>query len=80
MSDPLRKYDFCSVCGKEHSDANLKALALRRFEQLACSPECREADTKRRYACCDKAVQIPCVCSYAFRCPEHGERHVGTHD
>lgn len=33
-----------------------------------------------RYACCHRAVQIPCVCAFAFTCPEHGDRHVGSHD
>lgn len=30
--------------------------------------------------CCDKAEILPCVCAFAFACPKHGERHVGTHD
>jgi hypothetical protein len=31
-------------------------------------------------ACCEKAVWLPCVCAKSFRCPEHGDRHMGTHD
>lgn len=31
-------------------------------------------------ACCEKAVPTFCVCTWSFRCPEHGERHHGTHD
>jgi hypothetical protein len=30
--------------------------------------------------CCPKAKWIDCVCSVAFKCPEHGQRHIGTHD
>lgn len=30
--------------------------------------------------CCDLAKSIMCVCERAWSCPEHGERHVGTHD
>lgn len=33
-----------------------------------------------RYACCPQAVPIPCVCAFAFTCPEHGDRHIGSHD
>lgn len=30
--------------------------------------------------CCEKAHSIPCVCTAAWRCPEHGDTHVGSHD
>lgn len=31
--------------------------------------------------CCDKAQQgTNCVCSFNTICPDHGERHHGTHD
>lgn len=30
--------------------------------------------------CCLKAKRFSCVCREAVRCPEHGERHHGTHD
>lgn len=32
------------------------------------------------YACCDKAVKWPCVCSAHIDCVEHGDKHHGTHD
>lgn len=31
-------------------------------------------------ACCHLATHKGCVCAYAFDCPLHGERHIGTHD
>lgn len=49
-------------------------------------PSLSEFDAKRRaenilsMACCDKARSINCVCAYSFICPEHGERHIGSHD
>lgn len=30
--------------------------------------------------CCKLAKPMFCVCAYAFDCPEHGQRHYGTHD
>ena len=30
--------------------------------------------------CCLLAVEVPCVCSRHWRCPEHGDRSYGTHD
>jgi hypothetical protein len=31
-------------------------------------------------ACCPYAVSIECVCFKAFKCPIHGETHIGSHD
>jgi hypothetical protein len=31
-------------------------------------------------ACCPRATALKCVCAYAYSCPDHGERHNGTHD
>lgn len=31
-------------------------------------------------ACCPKAVPMFCVCMHSYRCPEHRETHIGTHD
>jgi len=31
-------------------------------------------------ACCPLAEPINCVCTYAFKCQVHGEKHIGTHD
>lgn len=33
-----------------------------------------------QYQCCEKAVQLSCVCNVAMKCPEHGEKHIGTHE
>jgi len=30
--------------------------------------------------CCPKATWLDCVCSIAFKCPDHGTKHIGTHD
>ena len=30
--------------------------------------------------CCPKATWLQCACHEAFTCPEHGEKHIGTHD
>lgn len=73
------KFKVCRVCGK-NVDADTLASALRRLEVPVCSPECRTLETKRVYACCEKAEFTPCVCLYSFQCHEHGERHIGTHD
>lgn len=32
------------------------------------------------FACCPKAAPLPCVCAFAYSCPEHGDTHIGTHD
>lgn len=34
----------------------------------------------RPQACCEKAQPLQCVCAYAYTCPEHGDKHNGTHD
>ena len=38
----------------------------------------RKCSDPRR--CCDKAINFFCVCALSFLCPEHGSRHIGTHD
>ncbi len=30
--------------------------------------------------CCEKARRAECVCALMWSCPDHGERHIGTHD
>lgn len=33
--------------------------------------------------CCGEALELqgfPCVCAYVTECPEHGERHWGSHE
>lgn len=75
----IQKYRVCRNCGKP-LDAERFAYALWRFQNDICSTECLQAETKKRYACCDKAELMPCVCMYSYRCPVHGETHIGTHD
>jgi hypothetical protein len=31
-------------------------------------------------ACCAKARRLQCVCRACFDCPDHGTRHIGSHD
>lgn len=31
-------------------------------------------------ACCPRAHALQCVCAYAYECPDHGTRHMGTHE
>jgi hypothetical protein len=30
-------------------------------------------------ACCELATPMYCVCMFSCECPEHGEKHLGTH-
>ncbi len=73
------KYLTCRHCNKPVNDETL-AFAYWRHEQGICSSECLRAEQLKRFACCEKATQKGCVCLYATTCPEHGERHNGTHD
>lgn len=72
-------YKYCRVCGKELS----KDLILQSFRNLykeVCSMECHHKEIKKQFACCEKAEFLPCVCTWSFRCAEHGDTHIGTHD
>lgn len=75
----VNKYTKCRHCNKPVSDEIL-AFSYWKHEQGICSSECLRAEQLKRFACCEKATQIGCVCLYATTCPEHGERHNGTHD
>lgn len=84
MRDKLKPFDYdhCRVCGVEVSDA-MKAHARRMVQDATClSPACTWKELVAHFGCCDKAEPLGrmCVCAYAFSCPVHGERHVGTHD
>ena len=49
--------------------------------RLCAEERARALETRDKPgACCKLAVPIPCVCAYAYKCSEHGETHVGTHD
>jgi len=71
--------DNCKICHKPLPDL-VKERAHRDIEEKTCSPECRMVDYIRRYACCEKAKPMQCVCAHAFTCPDHGSMHIGTHD
>ena len=32
------------------------------------------------HACCEKAVRVYCVCRVSYKCPDHGQKCVGSHD
>lgn len=35
----------------------------------------------RHYGCCHKATYGGfCVCRFVISCPDHGTKHIGTHD
>jgi hypothetical protein len=52
---------------------------------VASGPSTVEAiDPSLRWRCCPKAVRSAldyfCTCACVTECPDHGERHHGTHD
>lgn len=66
-----------SVRGYSYREARAWTDALNRA--LTASPEVPFA--LPRATCCDRAsVVYTCTCSYVTQCPEHGERHHGTHN
>lgn len=77
----MTEYSLCSICNQALPEG-LASLALRRFERMTCgSNVCRKTDDVRHgRLCCDKAEYTACVCARSYKCPEHGEVHVGTHD
>jgi hypothetical protein len=82
MSDSLLAvYAHCSVCESPLADA-LAQFARRQFERKVCgAPACRSADDVRTgRVCCDRAEPVACVCVRSYRCPTHGETHIGSHD
>ena len=43
--------------------------------------EARALTQLYRDRCCERATLAgPCVCDFVTQCPEHGEKHHGTHD
>ena len=73
-------FNFCRVCGAAVSDA-MRAWAAREIQNAHCgSAACTRKELIARFGCCEKAEPTACVCAYSFRCPDHGERHIGTHD
>lgn len=77
--DILKQYYFCKYCGKSLPLALGKYLA-KRFEFGHCD-ECKTRHLiETGQLCCDQANIVPCVCVRSYKCPIHGETHVGTHD
>ena len=77
--DPLVQFEYCQVCGHLCPDAT-RLWARKQLQRMTCSPACNKTDIIKRFACCDLAEFMQCVCTYAFKCETHGERHIGTHD
>jgi hypothetical protein len=77
--DFLKQYDSCPICKKKLGPL-LRQTARNRVEQIPCSPKCQEKALIQKFGCCKKAKILPCVCTYSFTCPIHGNTHIGTHD
>jgi|CXWL01.1.fsa_nt_gi hypothetical protein len=75
----VKPFTVCRFCGKEVDDTRL-AFAYWKLQQDVCGADCFRSEQLKRYACCEKATQHGCVCAYSTICPDHGERHFGTHD
>lgn len=77
----LDEYKLCSICNLPLSEG-LAHLAVRNFERKICgAAKCKKTyDVKYNRICCEKAEYTNCVCTRSYKCPEHGEVHVGTHD
>ena len=52
--------------------------ALPKFYGCGCSGE--HTCINCSYACCEKAIGVHCVCSWASSCVKHGRRCNGSHD
>lgn len=74
-----QRYDHCCICGAELSDLQ-KSWTHREYRHATCSPACARIQFAREIYCCELATPKACVCAYAWTCPVHGERHVGTHE
>ncbi|MDB4588352.1 hypothetical protein N9095_00070 [bacterium] len=57
---------------------SIVSRALPKFYGCTCSGTRTCANC--HYACCDKAVGVFCVCSWATECSRHGRRCNGSHD
>ena len=52
--------------------------ALPKFYGCGCSGD--HTCINCSYACCEKAIGVHCVCSWATSCVKHGRRCNGSHD
>lgn len=73
--------DNCEICHLPLSKVQ-REWNHKRIETSACGRKKCQLAWKVKYGelCCTKAKNIPCVCFRSYTCPEHGERHIGTHD
>lgn len=78
-ADWIQEYFKCRHCGGIMPEERA-VWALNRYQKDVCSRDCFYAEEKKKYACCDQAERVHCVCMVAYSCKVHGERHVGTHD
>lgn len=67
-----------SMCGRRIWGPDASCGCAVRAKQQA-SPTPTPARTYP-HACCARAQPLQCVCAYAYTCPEHGTKHIGTHD
>ncbi len=74
-----RKFLECRYCHGPVPDIQA-GYAFRQLQQQTCSMLCSQREFMHTHYCCRKASPVTCVCMYAYTCPDHGERHVGTHD
>jgi len=72
-------YKHCRVCGQRVS-ASHERKARRNISNAICGPECYAKERLKRVACCEKAVEVHCVCDISIECPDHGRKCHGTHD
>ena len=85
QKDGLSRYLYCPVCGEPHDLSTnpgrlMAGWAFHSHQQRNCGTECSQKEYRNRYACCDQAVPVNCVCVASFQCPVHGRRCHGSHD
>lgn len=74
-------YYQCIICG-EMLSGFLGSHKRRLLERGVCrNDSCRKKyDVRMGLLCCEQAEYTHCVCARSYKCPVHGEKHVGTHD
>jgi len=78
--DWVKSLTTCRVCKKPIDDDDTVIRAYKTHQAQLCSSKCSLQEVWQKYACCEKAVPTFCSCAYSLTCPDHGDRHVGTHD
>ncbi len=77
----MTKYARCVICKKALPFFFAEWLTKRGERSTCESALCRKKwAVKNGQLCCMKATYINCVCHRSYKCPKHGEVHVGTHD